>query len=1022
MGKAATEISADKLALYEKLVATDPNVERKGATMPYTSLNGHMFSFTSLVLWLFALLLPAGAWAAGKPIAVVASGNASAGDRKFFQYYVTARLKVVARDRGEFLDPSEFADYSLVVWLRGCDQEFTPVQIDAIKRYLEDGGHVLMTNGAIYGALGRSYRDMPWVGARAWTYNGKRWPVEVLAKDHPYLKGVITEGAEWLNTYHGMIDHRGVRVLGEGSASVLSITEVGKGRLIFSSYGPYDARDDVAKAGIMQIYRNIVLTANPLTEHEEARTLLAASAPEKKLALWHRDWAGSTESRLLWEPAGPRPVDILRRLEFSSVRNEIDTAFFCIQSTMDLGTVVIRLDPLCQLDGAVAKADAVSTLVMGQAPEVPLQPPKTYGVIDRDRRGPFYLVPAESLPPLEKPAVELRPLEPRTIWVQVDTRGLAASLYESRITFSSANGETLAELPVEVDVAPILMPSPRIVQLRTWGGGITNDPRLLREVRRQGSDWAIISYPDMSKVKLRNTDTSLQAALRDPQTHLKGKRPIPELDFGDLWDEWLDNYLAHGVTNLGLKDSRTGVFWATAITGKKCTIRTAHEEWPTDWRDACINYYRQLQEYLHERGLGMAYPIWTDEPSMPSIEQNYLPLAMAYTEAGMGPGSHWTTAGWMHPAMANRFIAWVRDLSMYQYGYPNLQRFLREGSVQLGEGTIMGFTRGGTGWAIRNPHAGSRLGPWSIVHQGPPVHFWRTGPVWKSWLYYLDFTHNQWFRLGGVQGARLLAYGSTDSQDTSADMLTSSDWEGARDGVDDANLGRMVEWYLPRLTARATGAWKKRLDEIETERKLWFTDESPFPIGQKALDYLHQPKDGEKLEYHIQTVAADATRDIEAGKRYMIGLLQEMAPHVQRKDVQVWWHDWPLIRDGEAGASVVVSPSAAPAVKECAAAISRCVVDDTGIIIPVVETDNLAAFRQPVILVGEAKDQPVAALTKETSLQLDTRYPGKGNYRIKRLKDRNIVAILGTDVTGVARGVRNWLAFVNPQGHWLLRR
>jgi hypothetical protein len=32
------------LTLYEKLVATNPDVKRKGATMPYTSLNGHMFS------------------------------------------------------------------------------------------------------------------------------------------------------------------------------------------------------------------------------------------------------------------------------------------------------------------------------------------------------------------------------------------------------------------------------------------------------------------------------------------------------------------------------------------------------------------------------------------------------------------------------------------------------------------------------------------------------------------------------------------------------------------------------------------------------------------------------------------------------------------------------------------------------------------------------------------------------------------------------------------------------------------
>ena len=32
------------LALYDALVATQPDVERKGDTVPYTSLNGHMFS------------------------------------------------------------------------------------------------------------------------------------------------------------------------------------------------------------------------------------------------------------------------------------------------------------------------------------------------------------------------------------------------------------------------------------------------------------------------------------------------------------------------------------------------------------------------------------------------------------------------------------------------------------------------------------------------------------------------------------------------------------------------------------------------------------------------------------------------------------------------------------------------------------------------------------------------------------------------------------------------------------------
>jgi hypothetical protein len=47
MPKAARAAPSEKLELYEKLVATNPSVERKGAAVPYTSLNGHMFSYLS---------------------------------------------------------------------------------------------------------------------------------------------------------------------------------------------------------------------------------------------------------------------------------------------------------------------------------------------------------------------------------------------------------------------------------------------------------------------------------------------------------------------------------------------------------------------------------------------------------------------------------------------------------------------------------------------------------------------------------------------------------------------------------------------------------------------------------------------------------------------------------------------------------------------------------------------------------------------------------------------------------------
>ncbi len=44
MAKADAKTYAANLALYEKMLALEPSLQRKGATMPYTSLNGNMFS------------------------------------------------------------------------------------------------------------------------------------------------------------------------------------------------------------------------------------------------------------------------------------------------------------------------------------------------------------------------------------------------------------------------------------------------------------------------------------------------------------------------------------------------------------------------------------------------------------------------------------------------------------------------------------------------------------------------------------------------------------------------------------------------------------------------------------------------------------------------------------------------------------------------------------------------------------------------------------------------------------------
>jgi hypothetical protein len=44
MSKPSPKAPSESVALYEALLATIPAIERKGATMPYTSVNGNMFS------------------------------------------------------------------------------------------------------------------------------------------------------------------------------------------------------------------------------------------------------------------------------------------------------------------------------------------------------------------------------------------------------------------------------------------------------------------------------------------------------------------------------------------------------------------------------------------------------------------------------------------------------------------------------------------------------------------------------------------------------------------------------------------------------------------------------------------------------------------------------------------------------------------------------------------------------------------------------------------------------------------
>ena len=56
---AASSVPADRIEAYDRLIATRSGVERKGASIPYTSLNGHMTSYLAETGSLVLRLSPA---------------------------------------------------------------------------------------------------------------------------------------------------------------------------------------------------------------------------------------------------------------------------------------------------------------------------------------------------------------------------------------------------------------------------------------------------------------------------------------------------------------------------------------------------------------------------------------------------------------------------------------------------------------------------------------------------------------------------------------------------------------------------------------------------------------------------------------------------------------------------------------------------------------------------------------------------------------------------------------------------
>ena len=775
-------------------------------------------------------------------------------------------LDLVYEDFGTSMDFSDLSRWRLIIVAHG-DEALTEGQegiAEALEAYVREGGHVLMIGNAPTALLGgRNFAEMPWVGAGSWVYL-RESPTSSLAQpEHPWLAHLDpATDYYWLSAsqYLRTPSETAEVLIGAEQAIYLSRNDYGEGWCAFLARGPFPfTRENVGPMRNAQAQMLSALIAEAVSDADGLPTAAKLIARETAAldagdaVLWQRDWEFGSKEGPQFRPYAPQAEELADEVRIDVARAERESVAVNLTSSELSGPVV------AEVVGLPAGAPEVEVRVMDRAPLIPWTKPDV-----EPYESPFWLMPTADLEPVGAPEFMLQPGQTRVLWLQVHSPADAAPgdyTGELRVT---GGDRTVASAPVLLKVWPVTLPEDRAFTLRTWGCS-SPDQRFWDEFGRQSCVSGHLSYPDLKKVMLPEHEISLSDALKQRPELFADPANFPKLDFSYL-DPYVDGQVAAGQTVFTFQDVRTGGTIANAGTGLE-VAREQIPEAPQQWRDIWVAYYRQLMDYLKAHGVERAEAIWTDEPSVETIAINYVPIAEMYIAAGMHPGSHWTTPGFMTADDVNRFAHAVSDWSMYTIMMPNFRRFIEEGSVTLRDDAIIGATRGGYGFAHRNPYSNSRRLGWNAWSYD--MDYLRTGPTWKGWLYYVNYERS--VRDEGVAGERLVAYGSADPTALSVPLVPSPDWEASRDTCDDISLVRMLEAAIAEARQKGTLP-AARLDAIEAELAGFLGEASPYNLHLEPKHYEHGD-----LSYDYTSVVDATSADLARAKRRVLELLTEVS-------------------------------------------------------------------------------------------------------------------------------------------------
>lgn len=804
----------------------------------------------------------------------------------------------VFEDRGTFMPAGDFSDYALVIICYRPERPYTAEEHALISQYVSGGGKVLLINQApvhIFdpsdaAAAAACAEWMGFISAR----NGSLLdadPATVPVIDDPLLAGVATASGPRPSWVTG---DRIVRNLAEGAKVLIGTPDnalavrrpFGLGEVLY--LGPElfrlrQSEEHAADSGLyVTLIRNIIQAATPLTVTAwHAMESAAWEQAGQRFLLWNREWQRGTEAGPVFLPPLPQEEELIAALRVDLALNEYEAMQINLSDLGQGGILTwdIELNGLPQ--------DALELFVQDRPNPIPW--PANPGIA---QESPFWLMPPYALDPLEEDAVFIDSGQTRILWLKWNSHGLNPGTHTAWL-HCFVDGHQAVSLELDVHIHPFRIPRRRPISLRPAGhvyGDVNNAApamRFKRNLRDHGFEWSFINVFRLATFSVN--ESPLNASWLAANIDAVSSESPPLIDFSSL-DPFIDAALEHNLT------------YFTTVAGITTTIDNASASAGLDQqqvRQVRHWFVGNFVRYMNDKGIRDLQASRGDELSDAALRDEFLPWSLDLAEAGMKTTSSFTTASVADPELTAQLAPVVGAWTLNRQFLSTLRGWIRDGSLELPAGTLVGtYGAGeGRGTEIRKNASASRMIGWEAWDQGS--NYCAPNPYFKSWLYYTEYSLDR-----GLAGERFVSY--LDIDDLDAPLVNSPFIEGIRESMEEANLAWLMSWYMQSLGDKVPADLRARASAL---------------VGRGVDNVIRYRSGSNVIGEENFTIEASREEYVYA-KREVLSILTELQPLVDQYILpDAWWHRHPLVIDAVPVASLIGSADAVHPIQDALTAL-----------------------------------------------------------------------------------------------------